>query len=186
MLGSRLHPFSSSIALQLTRLTNLRALQAVRCGPDCAEAVSRVTLLPRLESLQLEEITPLLPEWLPGLTQLRQLALSGELQMPEEPGDAAEAAAAEAEATAQLDAALAPLTQLTCLVLGTFPLAALPQAVAALPLQRLLAHTIFPEQAAEGLPCPAPMLASLSWVGMPWQVGRGVFLWQAVMGGPAC
>ena len=151
--------------LQLSRLTNLRALEGVRSPPDCEAAWSGITALSGLRSLQLEECEPAVPSWLPQLTQLHQLAISGDMALEEDGEDEADAAAA-----ARLDAALAPLRGLTCLVLNLVSLTRLPPAVAQLPLQRLLLHTGW---GPEPLPCPCPMLASLRWLGLQWQVRCG-------------
>ncbi|PRW45179.1 lactation elevated 1 [Chlorella sorokiniana] len=96
---------------QLSRLTNLRALEGVRCAPDCDTAWGSITGLSCLQSLQLEECEPALPSWLPKLTQLRQLEISGD---PAEDEEGVEEDFAQEAAEARLDAALAPLQQLTC------------------------------------------------------------------------
>lgn len=153
----------AGLPLQLSRLTGLQALECVRCAVDCDAAWGSITGLSRLRSLQLEECEPVLPSWLPRLTQLRQLAISGD---PAEDEDVAEDAAQEA-AEARLDAALAPLQQLTCLVMNVVALTCLPPAVARQPLQRLLVHTAF---GPGPLPCPCPVLSSLRWLGLQWQV----------------
>lgn len=167
--------------LQLRRLTNLRALEGVRSPPDCEAAWSGITALSGLRSLQLEECEPAVPSWLPQLTQLHQLAISGDMALEEDGED--EADEADAAAAARLDAALAPLRQLTCLVLNLVSLTRLPPAVAQLPLQRLLLHTGW---GPEPLPCPCPMLASLRWLGLQWQVCAAVAARCSSLHAPVC
>ena len=154
-------------APQLARLTNLQALETARCGPGCDAAMAAVTALSGLHTLHIDVCDPLLPGWLPTLTRLRQLVVSGDL-LDDDNGQDPEAIAAEA--SRQLDAALAPLHQLTSLALLVLPLARVPQAVAHMPLERLIADTYFWPCQAEGLPFPCPMLTSLRWLGLDWQV----------------
>ncbi len=159
------HAAYAALPPQLTRLTNLLVLEAVRCAWDCDAAWGGITALTGLQALQLEECEPVLPSWLPALTQLRQLAISGDPAIDEE--DDFEAEPPEVLGAARLQATHAPLQQLTSLVLKSADMASLPPALAQQPLHRLLLHTVF---GPEAFPCPCPLLASLRWLALQWQV----------------
>lgn len=73
---------------------------------------------------------------------------------------------------ATLEAALSQLRHLTCLILGCYPLTAVPEAVGQLTgLQRLLFFTTQADPAPLGLP-RGPWQASLRWLGLPFETAR--------------
>lgn len=94
----------------MTSLSRLQCLRLKSMGCS-ADGYSLLTTLPALHRLELKDCR--LPSCLPALSQVRALTLDGVVK-----GRGAEELGA---ARAELDAALAPLTQLTQLVLAGYP-----------------------------------------------------------------
>jgi len=162
-LIASLFPPCPPLVMQLSRLTNLRALEAVGCPLGSGAVLSSVTALPSLQSLQLRGYLSGIPSWLSRLTGLRQLAIS-EVYGNDVPGHLPEGVATP------LQAALLPLRQLTCLALQDAMLQELPEAVAGLPLRRLVLGTWLLAE----LPTSCAMLGTLRWMGLPWEVSGGM------------
>lgn len=150
----------------------MQALETARCGLSSEAALAAIAALPSLRCLQLDVHHTLLVGRLSALTQLQQLSLHGQLLAEGgegEDGGGADLEALVLESASQLEAALAPLQQLTCLMLHVVPMARVPQALTGLPLQRLMVDTVIWPGPPDGLPWPCPALESLRWLGLNWQ-----------------